>query len=86
MTLTEAVQSGKPFRRPQWIGYLSLEKVENFCFSAQDLLARDYYLEERQVIITEVQFNEAWRRAETNEPAGQWLKQFKSILKKELGL
>jgi hypothetical protein len=61
MTLTEAVQSGKPFRRPQWIGYLSLEQVENFCFSAQDLLARDYYLEERQVIITEVQFNEAWR-------------------------
>lgn len=83
MNIIEALSSGRPFRRPKWVGgYLLLKEVENFAFSVEDLLATDWEVEEKQVTITISQFTRAWNRALTsgNEPLV-----YDSIVK-ELGL
>ncbi len=66
MNLIEALSSGRPIRRPKWIGgYLPLKEVENFAFSVEDLLATDWEVEEKQITITISQFNKAWSKATT---------------------
>jgi hypothetical protein len=84
MTLIEAIQSGKPFRRPQWPDYLDVKETHYFYLSVEDLLTTDYYVEEKKVTITEEQFNEAVARTRNLYYKGQWY--WTDALKKELGL
>ena len=84
MNIIEAVSSGRPFRRPKWLGYITLEEVEDMCFSVEDLLAADYSIELKKVTITEEDFNKAVARTGNLYHQDQWY--WADALKKELGL
>ena len=84
MNISEAVSSGKPFRRPKWFAYVTVKEVEDFSFSAEDLLATDYYVELKKVTITEEDFNKAVARTGNLYYQDQF--RWADSLKKELGL
>ena len=84
MNLSEAVSSGKPFRRPKWFAYVTVKEVEDFSFSAEDLLATDYYVyvEVKKVTITSAQFDAIVDKLGTYGEQLYWAE----LMKKELGL
>lgn len=64
MTLKEAAESGRPFKRVGWPTYYTTEILHDM--SLKSALADDYELEpipERVVTITARDLNQAWTRA-----------------------
>jgi len=77
MTLSEAVASGKNFKRSSMDEYYSFSGFQVICgFDADDVLATDYELEpEVSSSITKAVFDAAWDTARAGtlsiKPAGQ---------------
>jgi len=63
MTLTEAIKSGKRFTRKGWVGYYDPTETadEAELFSARDVLADDWEVEQIKVTITRSQLIDAYR-------------------------
>jgi hypothetical protein len=88
MNIIEAVKSGKRFRRTSWEGNVWFKTSDIVPWSKSDILADDWEVEEKQVTITESQFEEALNRTSDkfnlyNPPH---ICEYLSQLKKELGL
>jgi hypothetical protein len=63
MTIQEALQSGKPFKRPNWECYYT--QLEHF--SKEDVLATDYELQpDRSIELTETALKQAWNEVRTS--------------------
>lgn len=67
MNIKEALDSGKRFRRPKWLDWLTTQEVEDFIFSAEDLTAEDYYTETRAVKITAEHFDDAVKKIQLDQ-------------------
>ncbi len=52
MTLTEAIASGKRFRRPRVAEWTTWQASETFKFLGEDLTAKDYEIEEKSAAVT----------------------------------
>ena len=90
MTLTEALKSGKAFRRPKHSpDWIVDNQTEYFVFTAEDLLADDWYIKEYAVTITASQFTAAWANAVKDamiSTSPDYERIIYQQLKKELGL
>ena len=91
MNLIDAVKSGKSFKRPEWRHFYSapaqlLFTVEDIRLqlTIEDILADDWEVEEKQITITESDFNKAVVKTGNlyYQDQGYWA----DALKKELGL
>ena len=68
MNIIEAIKSGKRFRRTAWISrtspsYWTTSRIQPLTFTAEDILADDWEVEEVAVTITASRFDSAWDRA-----------------------
>jgi hypothetical protein len=93
MTIIEAIKSGKRFRRKNQQTYYNKfghwDAPIGWIFSADDVLADDWEVEEKKVEITKAQLSAAWNRlVDRFEHSGYNLSLFPTSyeLAKELGL
>lgn len=87
LTLKEAIESGHPFKRPDWFNFTSLWDLATygeagnpvFDLSAEDLIASDYSLqpEEEVVTISKEQFLN-WFKNDESHTADTWWNYFKT--------
>lgn len=87
MNLLEALRSNLPFRRKGHHSYIQPEQLNwNYLgyFTIDQILAEDWEVEEKQITITESDFNKAVARTGNlyHQDQGYWA----DALKKELGL
>jgi hypothetical protein len=88
VTIIEVFKSGKRFRRTSWQGNAWFKTSDIVPWSKSDILATDWEVEEKQVTITESDFNAALVRT-TNSFSiydGPNTCEYLRQLKKELGL
>lgn len=63
MTLIEAINSGKPFRRQGSIEYYNIKETPGLFFILDEVMATDWEVQEKVVGITFSDFNKAWHTA-----------------------
>lgn len=97
MNLIDALKSGRPFRRQEWVGWVDLK--EERLFSAYEIVADDWEIQEPTVTITEAKlvdavkttaswlelYQPAQKTKAIGDPNVTWLS-FAQELAKELGL
>lgn len=88
MNIIEAIKSGKRFKRKAHFDYWPKPNRNSHTFSLEELLADDWEVEEKQVTLTESDFESAAARASQsfsiyNPPH---ICEYLTQLKKELGL
>jgi hypothetical protein len=68
MTLIEAVESGKPFKRTCWSSYERMDKRNILGLSTEDILADDWEIQEEKIEITREQLRWAYHEAPSDDP------------------
>lgn len=93
MNITEAIKSGKRFKRKDWDDYMFVDSdyfLNNLdSIKREFLLADDWEVEEVRVTITYAEFDAAWMEAVRKNKTFEGLVQqieFRRLVAKELGL